>query len=245
MKGVILAGGLGTRLQPLTRVTNKHLLPVYDKPMIFYPVHTLVEAGLTEIMVITGGQSAGDFMRLLGDGSRFDGVHFSYAYQEKEGGIPDALRLARGFAAGGPVAVILGDNFFQGSVRTAVEMFRHGSLCTDGAKIFLKKVLNPRDFGVAEVRDGRVIGIVEKPKEPKSDLAVTGLYLYDNKVFDICDGLTPSGRGELEVTDVNNRYIGDRTMEYEVVDGWWADCGSFEALLRTNILVAKDMGIVI
>ena len=242
MKGVVLAGGLGTRLRPLTRVTNKHLLPVYDKPMIFYPIQTLVDAGVTEIMLVTGGNNAGDFMRLIGDGEEFGPIHMNYAYQRTEGGIADALKLARHFVGDDKVAVMLGDNFVQGSIRKDVEEFQRQSR---GAKIFLKEVSNPRDFGVAVLEGKKVVRIIEKPKEPPSNLAVIGIYLYDSDVFEICETLAPSDRGELEITDVNNEYIRRGSMTYGIIEGWWADCGSFEALLRSNILVASERGIEI
>ncbi len=240
MKGVVLAGGLGTRLLPLTRVTNKHLLPVFNKPMIFYPIQTLVDAGITEIMIVTGGNNAGDFLRLLGNGEDFGLNQMHYTYQKREGGIADALALARHFVGDDKVVVILGDNFIQGSIRNAVEDFERQP---EGAKIFLKEVPNPHEFGVAELKDGKVVNIVEKPKQPVSRLAVIGIYLYDNRVFDICRTLKPSARGELEITDVNNDYIRRGVMTYEILEGWWADCGSFEALMRSNLLVARENGV--
>ena len=240
MKGVVLAGGLGTRLLPLTRVTNKHLLPVYDKPMIFYPIQTLVDAGIRDIMVVTGGSSAGDFLRLLGNGEDFGLAQMHYTYQKMEGGIADALSLAERFVGGDKVVVILGDNFIQGSIRQAVEDFERQP---KGAKIFLKEVPNPEEFGVAELEGDKVVRIVEKPKQPATNLAVIGIYMYDSRVFEICNGLEPSARGELEITDVNNDYIQNSIMTYEVLDGWWADCGSFEALLRSNVLVARENGV--
>lgn len=240
MKGVVLAGGLGTRLLPLTRVTNKHLLPVFNKPMIFYPIQTLVDAGITEIMIVTGGNNAGDFLRLLGNGEDFGLKQMHYTYQKREGGIADALALARHFVGGDKVVVILGDNFIQGSIRKAVEDFERQR---EGAKIFLKAVPNPQEFGVAELKDGKVVNIVEKPEQPVSRLAVIGIYFYDNRVFEICKTLKPSARGELEITDVNNDYIRRGAMTYEILEGWWADCGSFEALLRSNVLVAREHGV--
>jgi glucose-1-phosphate thymidylyltransferase len=240
MKGVVLAGGLGTRLLPLTRVTNKHLLPVYDKPMIFYPIRTLVDAGITDIMLVTGGNNAGDFLRLIGNGEEFGLRHMNYAYQKSEGGIADALRLARHFVGNDKVAVMLGDNFVQGSIRKAVDAFQAQPR---GAKIFLKEVPNPTEFGVPVLSGNTVERIIEKPKNPPSNLAVIGIYLYDSDVFEICETLVPSDRGELEITDVNNEYIRRGTMTYEIIDGWWADCGSFEALLRSNMLVAREQGI--
>lgn len=240
MKGVILAGGLGTRLMPLTRVTNKHLLPVYNKPMIFYPIQTLVDAGVTDILLVTGGNSAGEFLRLIGNGEEFGLKHMNYTYQKTEGGIADALALARHFVGKDKVAVVLGDNFIQGSIRKAVEDFERQP---EGAKIFLKEVEDPREFGVAVLDGDRVARIIEKPKDPPSNLAVIGIYMYDNSVFDICDTLEPSARGELEITDVNNAFIQRGTMTYEILEGWWADCGSFDALLRSNLLVAREHGV--
>lgn len=232
MKGVILAGGLGTRLYPLTKITNKHLLPVFDQPMIFYPIQTLVEAGIKDILIVTGGNSAGDFLRLLGNGRAFGLKHLNYTYQEKEGGIAEAIGLAEHFAEGEKVLVMLGDNLIFDSIRDDVENFKRQRA---GAKIFLKKVTNPRAYGVAEVKGGRVLNIVEKPKKPKSDLAVIGIYMYDNEVFDIVKTLKPSARGELEVTDINNAYIGKGTMTYSVLKGFWADAGeSIEALAEAG-----------
>lgn len=239
MKGVVLAGGLGTRLLPLTRVTNKHLLPVYNKPMIFYPIQTLVNAGITDIMIVTGGSNAGDFLRLLGNGEEFGLQRMHYTYQKNEGGIADALRLARHFVGDDKVVVILGDNFVQGSIRKAVEDFERQP---EGAKIFLKEVSNPQEFGVAELQGDRVVRIIEKPKDPPSSYAVIGIYMYPPDVFDICDTLKPSDRGELEITDVNNEYIRRGCLTYEILEGWWADCGSFDALLRSNLLVAREHG---
>ncbi|MCI0595595.1 MAG: NTP transferase domain-containing protein [candidate division Zixibacteria bacterium] len=232
MKGVILAGGLGTRLYPLTKITNKHLLPVFDQPMIFYPIQTLVEAGIKNILIVTGGNSAGDFLRLLGNGRAFGLKHLNYTYQEKEGGIAEAIGLAEHFAEGEKVLVMLGDNLIFESIRDEVEDFKRQR---SGAKIFLKKVQNPKAYGVAEIKIGRVLNIVEKPKKPKSDLAVIGIYMYDNEVFDIVKTLKPSARGELEVTDINNAYIDKGTMTYSVLKGFWADAGeSIDALAEAG-----------
>ncbi len=242
MKGVVLAGGLGTRLLPLTRVTNKHLLPVYNKPMIFYPIQTLVNAGIKDIMIVTGGNSAGDFLRLLGNGEDFGLNQLHYTYQKTEGGIAHALLLAEPFVGKDKVVVILGDNFIQGSIKKAVEDFEKQP---EGAKIFLKEVPNPQEFGVAVIEDGKVKEIIEKPKNPPTNYAVIGIYMYDSNVFNICKGLKPSARGELEITDVNNEYIRRGSMTYEFLNGWWADCGSFESLLRSSILVAKELGVKI
>ncbi len=240
MKGVVLAGGLGTRLLPLTRVTNKHLLPVYDKPMIFYPIKTLVDAGVTDIMLVTGGNNAGEFLRLLGNGEDFGLKELHYTYQKGEGGIAQALALCEHFVGGDKVVVILGDNFIQGTIRKAVDDFERQP---EGAKIFLKEVPNPQEFGVAELDGEKVINIVEKPVNPVTNLAVIGIYMYDNHVFEICKTLKPSKRGELEITDVNNAYIQRGNMTFEVLPGWWADCGSFEALIRSNLLVARENGV--
>ncbi|HOQ31178.1 MAG TPA: sugar phosphate nucleotidyltransferase [Candidatus Hydrogenedens sp.] len=242
MKGVVLAGGLGTRLLPLTRVTNKHLLPVYNKPMIFYPIQTLVDAGIKDIMIVTGGNNAGDFLRLLGNGEDFGLHQLHYTYQKTEGGIAHALALTEPFVGKDKVVVILGDNFTQSSIKKAVDDFEKQD---SGAKIFLKEVSNPQEFGVAVVENGKVKEIIEKPKVPPTNYAVIGIYMYDSDVFNICKTLKPSARGELEITDVNNEYIRRGTMTYEFLEGWWADCGSFEALLRSNILVAKEHGIQI
>ena len=236
MKGVVLAGGLGTRLRPLTSVTNKHLLPVYNQPMIYYPIQTLVNAGITDIMVVTGGSSAGDFLRLLGNGKAFGLKHINYAYQEGEGGIAEALSLVEHFAADNPVCVVLGDNIIQGNIRAAVDAYRkQGS----GAKIILKKVPDPQRFGVPRLDGTRVISIDEKPAQPKSEYAVIGVYLYDHEVYDIIRKLKPSNRGELEITDVNNAYIARDAMTWEELEGWWTDAGTFESLLRASMLVAE------
>lgn len=236
MKGVVLAGGLGTRLRPLTSVTNKHLLPVYDQPMIYYPIQTLVNAGITDIMVVTGGNSAGDFLRLLGNGKAFGLKHLNYAYQEGEGGIADALSLVEHFGAGEPVCVVLGDNIIEGNILSAVNAYRAQGR---GAKIILKKVPDPQRFGVPRLDGNRVVSIDEKPAVPRSDYAVIGIYMYDGAVYDIIRELVPSGRGELEITDVNNAYIARNQMTWEELDGWWTDAGTFESLLRASNLVAE------
>lgn len=236
MKGVILAGGLGTRLRPLTKVTNKHLLPIYDKPMIYYPIETLCGAGISDIMIVTGGNSAGDFLRLLGNGSEFGLKDIYYTYQDGEGGIADALSLCEHFADGEPIVVILGDNIIQDSIAPYVRAFqRQGS----GARILLKEVADPERFGCPQLDGDRIVRIDEKPKQPKSSYAVTGIYMYDSKVFDYCRGLVRSQRGELEITDVNNAYIDAGELHYDVLDGWWADAGQFEALFRAGSLVAQ------
>jgi glucose-1-phosphate thymidylyltransferase len=237
MRGIVLAGGLGKRLFPLTKITNKHLLPIYDRPMIFYPIQTLVEAGIKDILIVTGGNNAGDFLRLLGNGKIFGLKNLNYTYQEKEGGIAEAVGLAEEFAEGEKIVIILGDNIIGQSIRKEVEDFKRQK---SGGKIFLKRVKNPREYGVAELNGNRVVGIKEKPQKPKSNLAVIGLYMFDNAVFDIVKTLKPSGRGELEITDVNNAYIKKRNMTYSILRGFWADAGeSIDALLGTNILVAK------
>ena len=236
MKGVVLAGGLGSRLRPLTAVTNKHLLPVYNQPMIFYPIQTLVNAGITDIMIVTGGNSAGDFLKLLGNGRAFGLKHLNYTYQEGEGGIAAALSLVEHFASGEPVCVVLGDNIIQGNIRAAVDSYRGQG---KGAKILLKKVTDPQRFGVPQLDGQRVVKIEEKPAEPKSEYAVIGIYMYDERVFEIIRVLKPSGRGELEITDVNNAYIERREMTWDVLEGWWSDAGTFESLLHASNLVAE------
>ncbi len=238
MKGVILAGGLGTRLSPLTKITNKHLLPIYDKPMIYYPLQTLVNAGIDDILIVTGGNNAGDFLRLLGNGREFGLKELQYAYQEQEGGIAEALSLAEHFAEGEKLVVMLGDNIIEGNILTAVNDFKHQP---EGAKILLKKVDNPQDYGVAEVRGDKIVHIVEKPKSPVSNYAVIGIYMYDREVFNIIRTIAPSNRGELEITDVNNVYIEKGTMTYDVLEGWWADAGaSIDRLLKVNLLVREN-----
>ena len=239
MKGVVLAGGLGSRLLPMTRVTNKHLLPVFDRPMIYFPLQQLVHAGIEDILVVTGGDSAGDFLKLLRNGHDFGLEQLRYAYQEGEGGIADALALAEFFAAGEPIVVILGDNIYQDPLAPAIDAFRGDPT---GAMILLKEVDDPERFGVARVDGDRVVEIVEKPAAPASRLAVTGCYLYDARVFDIIRTLEPSGRGELEITDVNNRYIELGTMRHHLVRGWWTDAGTVRSLHRAAQLVAGEGG---
>jgi glucose-1-phosphate thymidylyltransferase len=236
VKGIVLAGGLGSRLRPLTAVTNKHLLPVYNQPMIYYPIQTLVNAGITDIMIVTGGNSAGDFLRMLGNGKAFGLKHLNYAYQEGDGGIADALSLSEHFASGDPVCVILGDNIIEGNIRSAVRAYRHQG---GGAKILLKKVADAHRFGVPELEGRRVLRIEEKPKVPKSAYAVVGIYMYDSGVFDFIRTLKPSRRGELEITDVNNIYIERDEMTWDELEGWWSDAGTFESLLRASNLVAQ------
>ena len=237
MKGIILAGGLGSRLRPLTKVTNKHLLPIYDRPMIYYPLQTLCDAGITEIMIVTGGNNAGDFLKLLGNGRDFGLPHIAYTYQDGEGGIADALKLCEHFAAGDSVVVMLGDNIIQNSILPHVERFRSQR---SGCRLLLKEVQDPERFGVAEFSGERIVGIEEKPKVPKSLYAVTGIYMYDNRVFDYARDLQPSARGELEITDVNNAYIAAGTCYYDVLEGWWTDAGQFESLYRATQLVAEE-----
>lgn len=236
MKGIVLAGGLGFRLRPLTAVTNKHLLPVYDQPMIYYPIQTLVNAGITDIMIVTGGNSAGDFLKLLGNGKAFGLKHLNYTYQEGEGGIAAALGLVEHFAAADPVCVILGDNIIEGNIRSAVEAYRQQG---GGAKILLKQVSDPQRFGVPDLDGTRVKRIDEKPQVPRSQYAVIGIYMYDARVFDIIRTLKPSGRGELEITDVNNDYIERDEMTWDELAGWWTDAGTFESLLHASNLVSQ------
>lgn len=234
MRGVILAGGLGSRLHPLTKVTNKHLLPVYHKPMIYYPIETLVEAGVKELMIVTGGNSAGDFLKLIGNGRKMGLDHVSFAYQEGEGGIADALRLAQHFANRQKMVVMLGDNIIGSSIRGSVNKFINQK---SGARVILKKVTDPERFGVAELKGNQVVSIEEKPKKPKSNYAVTGIYMYDEQVFDIISDLKPSRRGELEITDVNNWYLKKGLLEYDMLQGFWSDAGTFESLTRSAELV--------
>lgn len=236
MKGVILAGGLGTRLYPLTKVTNKHLLQVYDRPMIYYPIQALVAAGITDILIVTGGNNAGDFLKLLGNGKDFGLKHLNYTYQEGEGGIADALKLAEFFVGKNPMCVVLGDNIIEKSIIGAARAFIHQG---KGAKILLKEVQDPQRFGVPILDGKRVVKIEEKPKAPQSPYAVTGFYFYDQDIFDIIQTLKPSDRGELEITDVNNIYIGRGEMTWDLLDGWWTDAGTFESLLQAGLFVSK------
>ncbi len=236
MKGVVLAGGLGSRLFPLTKITNKHLLPVYDKPMIYYPIQTLINAGIEDIMIVTGGNFAGHFLQLLGNGKDFGLKHLNYTYQEGEGGIADALSLVEHFADDDPVCVVLGDNIIENNIRQAAEDYgKQGG----GAKILLKRVPDPQRFGVPEIDGDRVLNIEEKPADPKSDFAVIGIYFFDNTVFNIIKTLVPSARGELEITDVNNHYIRRGEMTWNELDGWWTDAGTFESLRHASNLVAQ------
>jgi len=237
MKGVVLAGGKGSRLYPLTKITNKHLLPVYDKPMIYYPIQTLVDAGVRDILVVTGGGNAGDFLRLLANGKEFGLTHLNFTYQEGEGGIADALGLAQHFAEGDRICVVLGDNILEKPIKEAVDAFRKQER---GARILLKEVPDAERFGVAEMDGDKIVGIEEKPDKPKSNYAVTGIYMYDETVWDKIKTLVPSGRGELEITDVNNAYIAEGAMEFSYIDGWWTDAGTFDSLLRASGLVAES-----
>ena len=236
MKGIVLAGGTGSRLFPLTKITNKHLLPIYDRPMIYYPIRTLVDAGIRDILIVTGGRNSGDFLRLLANGKEFGLKHINYTYQEGEGGIADALALAEHFADGQKTCVILGDNIIEGSIRQAAELFRNQE---KGGHILLKEVPDAERFGVAEVSGDRIAGIEEKPQHPKSNYAVTGIYMYDATVFEKIKTLVPSGRGELEITDVNNAYIREGSMTFSYLDGWWTDAGTFDSLLRAANLAAQ------
>ncbi len=237
MKGIVLAGGLGTRLHPLTKVTNKHLLPIYNKPMIYYPIEVMVDAGIRDILIVTGGKNAGDFLRLLGNGKQFGLNHINYTYQEGEGGIAAALSLAEFFADSNPICVILGDNIIEGSISAYVRNFeKQGS----GARILLKQVPDPQRFGVPEIRGDQIVRIDEKPAHPASNYAVTGIYMYDPDVFEIIKTLKPSKRGELEITDVNNCYIERGKMQYDILAGWWTDAGTFESLLRASNLVFQN-----
>ncbi len=237
MKGVILVGGSGSRLDPLTRVANKHLLPIYDKPMVYYPIQALVNAGITDIMLVTGGNNAGDFLRLLGNGSEFGLKRLHYTYQDRPAGIAHALGLTRDFAEGDSLLLMLGDNIIEGNLRAARQNFEAQD---QGARVMLTRVDNPSSYGVVEIEDGRIQTITEKPARPKSNLVQTGIYFYDERVFEIVANLRPSGRGELEITDVNNYYLQEGNLEYDILEGFWADCGeSFEMYLESQTLVAE------
>lgn len=241
MKGVVLAGGLGTRLSPLTRITNKHLLPIYKKPMIYYPIEMLVEAGISDIMLVTGGNNAGDFLRLIGNGRNFGLSHIHYTYQEGEGGIAEALGLAEDFVEDDKVVVVLGDNILEKGIKRGVEAFVQQQ---KGARVFLTEVENPSEYGIAQLNGDKIAGIIEKPQDPLTNLAVVGVYMYPPDVFEIIKTLKPSGRGELEITDVNNAYIQRGELEYELIDGFWIDAGeSHEALLKANVTMARYEGV--
>ena len=239
MKGIVLAGGIGSRLFPLTRVTNKHLLPVYDKPMIFYPLQTLVGAGIRDILIVTGGHNAGDFLRLLQNGKEFGLQQLSFAYQEGEAGIADALRLAEPWAKGDKICVVLGDNIIEGDIREAAESFEK---MDKGGMVMLKQVTDPERFGVPVFDDGgRIVRIEEKPRKPQSEYAVVGIYFYDGTVFDRIRRLKPSGRGEYEITDINNSYIEEGTLRHTVLQGWWTDAGTFESLWHASNMVREKV----
>ncbi len=238
MKGIILAGGTGSRLYPLTRVTNKHLLPVYDRPMIFYPLQILVDAGVRDILIVTGGQNAGDFLRLLQNGKEFGLQQLSFAYQEGEAGIADALRLAEPFAKGEKICVVLGDNIIEGNIHAAAASFERQDR---GALVLLKEVSDPERFGVPRFEGERIVGIEEKPRQPKSRYAVTGIYFYDGTVFDRIRKLKPSGRNEYEITDINNSYIAEGTLHHAIMDGWWTDAGTFESLWHASNMVREKV----
>lgn len=236
MKGVVLAGGLGTRMYPLTKVTNKHLLPIYDLPMVYYPIRTLVNAGIDEILIVTGGNSAGEFLRLLGNGKEFGLRHLNYTYQEGEGGIAAALSLAEYFCDNDKIVVILGDNIIERNICSAVESFRAQK---EGARILLKEVQDPQRFGVPVFAGDKIVRIDEKPQAPASNYAVIGIYMYDHRVFDFIKTLKPSERGELEITDVNNFYIGEGKIAWDILEGWWTDAGTFDSLRYAGNMVAK------
>jgi len=236
LRGVVLAGGTGSRLRPLTKVTNKHLLPVGQKPMIYYPIEKLIGIGIEEILIVTGVEHMGDVVGLLGSGREF-GCRFTYKVQDEAGGIAQALGLAENFANGGAIAVILGDNIFQANLKAHAQRFLAQGT---GARLLLKQVSDPHRFGVAEIRDGKVLGIEEKPQSPKSDYAIIGVYFYDAGVFDIIRTLKPSGRGELEITDVNNAYLRKGQLACDVLDGWWTDAGTFDSLVRASDHVIKE-----
>ena len=238
MKGIILAGGLGSRLHPLTKVTNKHLLPVYNKPMIYYPIETLVKGGITDILLVTGGNSAGDFLKLLGNGHDFGLTHFNYAYQEGEGGIAQALSLAEHFVDNNKIVVILGDNIIQDDISSYVQRFEKQK---KGARILLKKVTDPERFGVPTLSGNKIVRVTEKPKNPDTNYAVIGLYMYDADVFRMIRTLKPSKRNELEISDVNNLYIKQNSLEYDILKGYWTDAGTFDSLLRASQLAAKQV----
>jgi glucose-1-phosphate thymidylyltransferase len=236
LRGVVLAGGTGSRLRPLTKVTNKHLLPVGQKPMIYYPIEKLIGIGIEEILIVTGVEHMGDVVGLLGSGREFR-CRFTYKVQDEAGGIAQALGLAENFANQQALAVILGDNIFQASLKVHAQRFLSQGT---GARLLLKKVSDPHRFGVAEIRDGKVLGIEEKPSHPKSDFAIIGVYFYDSSVFDVIRTLKPSGRGELEITDVNNAYIRKGQLAYDVLDGWWTDAGTFDSLVRASDFVIRE-----
>jgi glucose-1-phosphate thymidylyltransferase len=237
MKGVVLAGGLGSRLLPCTKITNKHLLPVYDRPMIHYPLRCLVNAGIQDVLLVTGGSFAGHFLQLLGNGKELGLKELHYTYQEGEGGIADALRLAEDFADGEPLAVVLGDNIIERNIRAAAQAYLAQG---GGARILLKRVPDPERFGVPVFAGDRIVRIEEKPKQPRSKFAVTGIYFYDHQVFTLIRDLKPSERGELEISDVNNMYLERGQLAWSELAGWWTDAGTFPSLLRASNLVAES-----
>jgi glucose-1-phosphate thymidylyltransferase len=236
LRGVVLAGGTGSRLRPLTKVTNKHLLPIGQKPMIYYPIEKLIGVGIEEILIVTGVEHMGDVVGLLGSGREF-GCRFTYKVQDEAGGIAQALGLAENFASGQPLAVILGDNIFQADLKSHAQRFLAQG---PGARLLLKQVPDPHRFGVAEIHEGKVLGIEEKPRQPKSDYAIIGVYFYDAAVFDIIRTLQPSARGELEITDVNNAYIHKGQLACDVLEGWWTDAGTFDSLVRASDFVLRE-----
>ncbi len=237
MKGIILAGGNATRLRPLTRVTNKHLLPVYNKPMIFYPLQTLAQAGIEDVLLVMGGSNPGDFVKLLGNGKEFGLREIHYTFQDGAGGIAEALNLAKDFADNEKIIVVLGDNILEDNLSTAAQAFERQD---QGAKIFLKEVAKPQSYGVPEISGDKIVRIIEKPKNPPTNYAVVGVYMYDKNVFDVITTLKPSQRGELEITDVNNHYISQGNMTYDILKGWWGDGGeSFDSLLEAQNLAAQ------
>jgi glucose-1-phosphate thymidylyltransferase len=240
MKGVILAGGLGKRLYPLTKITNKHLLPIFDKPMIYYPLEKLTEAGIRDILIVTGGNHAGEFLRLLGNGREFGLKEIHYTYQAGEKGIADALRLAEEFVDGERVVVILGDNVFGSSLKKYIDNFRKQK---EGARILVKRVSEPQRFGVVEVKGRKIVSIKEKPRKPASNYIVTGIYMYDRRVFEFIKKLKLSRRGEYEITDINNMYLKQGLLSYDILQGFWTDCGTFNSLLKANLLIARKRGI--
>lgn len=236
MKGIVLAGGTGSRLFPLTKVTNKHLLPVGNKPMIFHPIEKLIEAGIDDILIVTGLDHMGDVVNLLGSGKDYQ-CRFTYKVQDMAGGIAQALGLAESFCKGEPVCVILGDNIFQDSIAPFVSKFREQKT---GAKLLLQQVPDPQRYGVAEIQDGKILSIEEKPENPKSSYCVTGIYMYDPQVFEIIPTLNPSARGELEITDVNNYYVEQQSLSYDILKGWWTDAGTFESYRFANELLWRE-----
>lgn len=240
MKGIVLAGGFGTRLSPLTDITNKHLLPVYDKPMIYYPIEKLVSSGIEDIMIVTGGERSGDFLRLLGNGEEFGLKHLNYTHQKGAGGIAEALGLCEYFVDEDDCTVILGDNIFEDDLKSDIEEFERGD---GGARVLLKEVDNPSEYGVVRIEDGEIVEIIEKPEKPPSNLAVTGIYIYDPTVFDIVKTLKPSDRGELEITDVNMAYLKEGKLQYRIMEGFWGDAGENIDALYDVSKVVRELGL--